>query len=522
MKKRHLIKDSAVFAAIAALMITGCGNAAVGAGNITDKTDTTVLQKASGAVTETMDADNKTSSFENTEDGGHAITANGETAEYSNASVNKTGDSEGDEADFYGENSAVFATNAAQLTLSDMDITTNGAHANAVFSYGEGTIVDISDSTINTSGNCSGGIMTTGGGTMNASNLTIHTTGNSSASIRSDRGGGTVTVTGGSYTTDGKGSPAVYSTADITVNDATLTSTASEGVVVEGKNSVTLNNVIMCADHNQHNSDKSDNFNAVMIYQSMSGDADTGLSKFSATGGSITNANGDIFFVNNTATDISLSGVDITNNGDGVFLRAASAGWGNEGSNGGKVNLTAESQKIEGDMIVDDISILNLYLKDGSTFEGALNPDGEAGDVYVELTEGSKWILSVDSNISSLTCDADSIDLNGHTLTVDGKAYAAGTSSSGEAIEIKISEEGGKGEGMQAPPDGKGEPPQGKEGDSTPNGNKAQDGKKEPLQDGDRPTSPDGQPPEKPDGEPPQKPGGDMAPGGDNPPVKPE
>ena len=208
--------------------------------------------------------------------------------------------------------------------------------------------------------------------------------------------------------------------------------------------------------------------------------------------------------------------MDITNNGDGVFLRAASAGWGNEGSNGGKVNLTAESQKIEGDMIVDDISILNLYLKDGSTFEGAINPDGEAGDVYVELTEGSKWILSVDSNISSLTCDADSIDLNGHTLTVDGKAYAAGTSSSGEAIEIKISEEGGRGEGMQAPPDGKGEPPQGKEGDSTPNGNKAQDGKKEPPQDGDRPTSPDGQPPEKPDGEPPQKPGGD------NPPVKPE
>nr|MCR5727323.1 hypothetical protein [Lachnospiraceae bacterium] len=59
--------------------------------------------------------------------------------------------------------------------------------------------------------------------------------------------------------------------------------------------------------------------------------------------------------------------------------------------------------------------------------------------------------------------------------------------------------EGGRGEGMQAPPDGKGEPPQGKEGDSTPNGNKAQDGKKEPPQDGDRPASPDGQPPVKPE-----------------------
>ncbi len=522
MKKIHLIKDVLVFATIAALMLTGCQSEAADAGNTADNTDTPALQESSAPDAETEEKSDETASYENNEDGGHAITADGENAEYSNASVNKTGDSEGDEADFYGENSAVFATSGAQLTLSDMDITTNGAHANAVFSYGEGTVVDISDSTINTSGNYSGGIMTTGGGTMNASNLTIHTTGNSSAAIRSDRGGGTVTVNGGTYTTDGTGSPAIYSTADITVNDAALKSTASQGIVVEGKNSVALNNVSLDADNNKHNSDKSDHYQAVMIYQSMSGDADTGLSKFSATDGSITNANGDIFFVNNTATDISLSGVDITNNGDGVFLRAAAAGWGNEGSNGGKVNLTASAQKIEGDMIVDDISILNLYLKDGSTFEGAINPDGKVGEVYVELTEGSKWILSADSNIKSLTCDADSIDLNGHTLTVDGKAYAAGTSSSGEAIEIKISEKGGRGEGMLAPPDGKGEHPQGKDGESTHEKKRPADGEMKPWMDGEKPDFPDRQPPKKPDGEPPQKPEGDMAPGGDNPPAKPE
>ena len=398
--------------------------------------------------------------YDNSEDGGHAITADGENAEYRKGTVTKTGNAEGDEADFYGENAAVFAANGGQLKLSGMEITTDGTHANAVFSYGEGTVVDISDSVINTAGNCSGGLMTTGGGTMNASDLTIHTTGNSSAAIRSDRGGGTVTVTGGSYTTEGKGSPAVYSTADITVNDAKLASTASEGIVIEGKNSVTLNNVSLNADHNQHNSNKSEYYNAVMIYQSMSGDADMGLSKFSATGGSITNANGDIFFINNTATDISLSGVKITNNGDGAFLRAAAAGWGREGSNGGKVNLQAVSQVIDGDMIVDDISVLNLYLMDGGTFSGAINSDTAAGEVYVELTGGSKWILTGDSNIKALTCDADSIDLNGYRLTVDGKEYAGGTSSTGASIEIKINE-GGHGEGMQAPPDGGKQKPEG-------------------------------------------------------------
>lgn len=61
---------------------------------------------------------------------------------------------------------------------------TNG---NAVFSYGEGTIVTISDSILKTSGSNSGGIQTTGGATMNASNLQVETQGSSAAAIRSDR-----------------------------------------------------------------------------------------------------------------------------------------------------------------------------------------------------------------------------------------------------------------------------------------------------------------------------------------------
>ena len=235
-----------------------------------------------------------TETIENNTDEEHAaITADGEEASYSNIAVVKTGDAEGDEADFYGANAAVFATNGATLTLSEITVNTDGKHANGVFSYGEGTTVNISDSVIETTGNCSGGLMTTGGGTMNASNLLIHTTGNSSAAIRSDRGGGTVNVTGGSYTTEGTGSPVIYSTADITVSDAEMESTASQGVVVEGQNSVTLNNVNLTASNVKKNSDKSEWYQAVMIYQSMSGDADEGLASFAMNGGTLTNLNGD-------------------------------------------------------------------------------------------------------------------------------------------------------------------------------------------------------------------------------------
>ena len=467
---------------------------------------------ASAGETPTKDDITINETIENSADGEHAIEESSTAASYSNVAVNKTGDSEGDDADFYGENAAIFATDGATLELSNMIVETDGTHANAVFSYGEGTTVNISDSIIETSGNCSGGLMTTGGGTMNASNLRITTQGNSSAAIRSDRGGGTVTVDGGIYTTNGTGSPVIYSTADITVSNAEMTSTASQGVVVEGQNSVTLNDVTLVADNNTKNSDKSDYYQAVMIYQSMSGDADEGTASFTMNGGSLTNKNGDVFFVNNTVCTIALANANIVNESDGVFLRAAAAGWGTEGSNGGQVTLKADGQTIDGDMIVDEVSNLNLYLTNGSAFEGAINSDGEAGDVYVELTDGSTWTLTADSYITSLTCDAESIDLNGHTLYVGGKAYSEHTASTGEAIEVTVKSSGNGGQGDGTPP----EMPEGSNG--APNGSDADNGKPS----GEPPARPDSDSSSKPSGEPPAKPSGDSSskPSGE-PPAKP-
>ena len=469
--KKHIMKKT-MACIIASTMIYGLCACSVHTADSTSAVE--YLTKDDITVNETFTIDT---------DGEHAIEVSGEEAEYSNIGVTKTGDADGDEADFYGENSAVFATEKGTLTIKDSLIETNGRHANAVFSYGEGTAVNIADSVIETQGDCSGGIMTTGGGTMNAENLTISTSGRSSAAIRSDRGGGTVNVSKGYYKTTGMGSPVVYSTADITVSDAYMESTASQGIVVEGKNSVTLNNDTLIADNNTKNSDKSEYYQAVMIYQSMSGDAAEGTSSFTANGGSITNKNGDIFFVNNTATEISLSGTEITNDdAEGVFLRAEAAGWGNEGSNGGKVNMTASGQVINGDMLVADVSTLNLYLKEKSAFTGSVNSSGQSGDVYVEIEDGSTWTLTADSYVSGLTVSKGSaIDLNGHKLYVDGKEYAAGSASTGEAFDISTgsgSDSGGPGGN---PPEG--EPPEKPDGNGGPGGN-----------------PPSGEPPEKPDG----------------------
>lgn len=479
---KNIKKALSVFAAMM-LMGSMCAcstqNAAEAADQTTEQTSQEEQKEATYLTKEDITVNEE---ITNDGDGEHAIEVNGEEKEYSNIGVTKTGEADGDEADFYGENSAVYALEKGILTIKDSLIETDGTHANAVFSYGEGTVVNIADSVIETSGNCSGGLMTTGGGTMNAQNLTISTSGNSSAAIRSDRGGGTVTVDGGKYTTSGKGSPVIYSTADITVNDSYMESTSSQGVVVEGKNSVTLNNDTLVADNNSKNSDKSDWYQAVMIYQSMSGDAAEGTSSFTANGSTITNKNGDVFFVNNTATEISLTDTAITNeDAEGLFLRAAAAGWGNEGSNGGKVNLTASKQTIDGGITVDEVSTLNMYLKDSSAFNGYINSDGQNGDVYVEIEDGSTWKLTADSYVSGLTVsEGAAIDLNGHKLYVDGTEYTEGSASTGEAFEIASSD--GQSSGMpgdgQAPPDG---------GNGGPGGQAPSGGN-------------GGQPPEKPEG----------------------
>ncbi len=445
MRLKHFI---ALFIVILLFVSSGCTSSS-NLATISNNNSSTTLTSADIEITQSL-----TATGSNT----HALLASGDSAAYSHLGITKTGDSSGENSDFYGTNAAVLAANGANLTLTDSLVVTDGAYANGVFSYGSGTTVNVSDSVIITRSNNSGGIMTTGGGTTNASNLTIETSGGSSAAIRSDRGGGTVHVNGGSYTTSGQGSPAIYSTADITVENAYLESKTAQGVVIEGKNSVTLKDSQLAANHNKFNGQDS-SYQGVMIYQSGSGDASEGKGQFTASGGSITNAKGAVFFVTNTAADITLNDTDIENNdSEGVMLKAEAAAWGSSGSNGGKVNFYAVNQTLTGDFAVDGDSVLNLYVSGDSVFTGAVNSSDSEGQIYVAVTD-STWILTKDSYITSLTCDSGGINLNGCTLYINGNAYSSGTASTGSAIDISSGSGGGNsgehsGDDSHTPPDG--------------------------------------------------------------------
>ena len=353
--------------------------------------------------------------------------------------VTKTGDSNGgDNCNFYGLNAAVLVMGGSTTTITGGTIESSASGANGVFCYGgngasngaggDGTTVIISDTTITTTGNGSGGIMTTGGGVTYANNLTVTTSGGSSAPIRTDRGGGTVVVDGGTYTSNGLGSPAIYSTADITVKNATLVSNLSEGVCIEGMNSITLENCDMTANNTSMNGNATF-LDTIMIYQSMSGDADSGTSSFTMTGGSLTSLSGHMFHVTNTHAVITLSGVTLNNEGSDVLLSVCDDGWSGA-SNTAK--LVADAQTLSGTILVGDNSTLTLTLQNGSSFEGTFsgeitNAKGstvstEIGTVNVVLDSTSTWTLTADTYITTFEGSMENVVTGGYTLYVNGIA----------------------------------------------------------------------------------------------------
>ena len=416
--------------------LAGCKTAKATANNTTEAT-----KKASEALritaAQTLDgyAVNSTTADENT-----ILVNTTDDVTITNSTVTKTGDSDGgDNCNFYGQNAAVLVEGGSTTTLTNLNVTSDAKGANGIFSYGgnggqnggdgDGTKVIIKDTSITTTGDGAGGTMTTGGGTTNAYNLTVTTNGQSSAAIRTDRGGGTVYVDGGTYTSNGLGSPAIYSTAEIHVANATLVSNLSEGVCIEGLNSIELTDCDLTANNTKCNGNATF-MDTIMIYQSMSGDAATGNSTFAMTGGSLTSKNGHMFHVTNTNADIELNGVKLTNeDAANVLISVCDDGW-NGGNN--KATFNAKAQDLVGAVLVGNNSTLALNLTEGTTFEGYVNGNivnasnqtvsTEAGTVAVTLDNNSTWTLTADSYVTEFNGAAANVIANGHTLYVKGTA----------------------------------------------------------------------------------------------------
>ena len=462
---------------------------------------------------EEISADNGLYSSSSSDENAVLVKNNG-VLKLANSIINKTGDtsSTGDDADFYGINSAILVNTNGSLDISNVKIITNSKGSNGIFvtnaessgssssnvaldgnglaesSSGSGsdssnggtppsmpssgtgsdggTPPEMSDSNggseggdsssmaasnqdsvdgtteanienveITTYSDKSRGLDATYNGIINAKNVIINTNGQSCAALATDRGEGEVHVTNSELNTgvskqSGRGSPIIYSTGNITVANSIGTAYVSQIACIEGKNSIELSNCDLSAAAGGNRQDNGDyvDLGGVFIYQSMSGDADVGTSTFTAKDSVLSilsdsdcYESAPMFHVTNTKAIINLEKTEL-NFGSGTLLDVSGQSqWGTVGSNGGELTFNAKDETLDGNIIVDSISSLNMTLS-STSYVGAINPSDDFGQTDVVIKSGSDWTLDGDSHISSLENNGE-INYNGHTLYVNGVAY---------------------------------------------------------------------------------------------------
>ncbi|MBQ3765078.1 MAG: hypothetical protein II869_08910, partial [Synergistaceae bacterium] len=334
------------------------------------------------------------------------FTVSGDKREYSYYKFTKTGNTSNPSlADSSGINSAILARGGAELLVWDSLVITSGDHSHGIFSSGSGTSTTVSDCVVITQAANSRAIVSTQNASVTLKHVTAETQGASSAALFADNSG-VITARRGYYSTEGRNSPAVHSSSTVEISNAKIYSGMSNAAVIEANGSLSLTSCDVDSEYSP----------AVLIRHS-SAEGTEENATLSVSKGKIQCGSTAVFLVNGTNADISLSSSRIVNeNSDGSFLAAESA----------NVNLTLSAQEIDGALTADDSSSLTVNLTDNSLFTGSVNNQSTKAKISVRISDAF-WILTEDSNISSLTCSSNDIELNGYTLLVSGKEYTEGT-----------------------------------------------------------------------------------------------
>ena len=326
--------------------------------------------------------------------------------------LSKTGDSSSaDASNFTGQNAIILANNS-NAVLENLTLTSDADGANAIFATGEKAQVTAKHIKIHTKNNSSRGLDATYGGTIHAEDVDITTEGAHCGALATDRGEGNVIVNGAKIHTSGEGSPCIYSTGNIQLTNGEGVATGSEIAVVEGKNSITLQNANLTG-HIKH---------GVMLYQSFSGDANVGVASFTAKDSVLNNnSSGPMFYITNTTAKATLENTTLNQSGD-ILVKVTSDRWGSAGKNGGDFTLNAQNQQLKGQILANNISKVTLNLGEGSTFSGTINNDNQAEAANISLTKGASWQLTADAYVTTITdeqTDFSNIVSNKHNIYYD-------------------------------------------------------------------------------------------------------
>ncbi len=357
-------------------------------------------------------------------------------------------DTNGDNCNFYGLNSILLAVNSGSAAyISESSLSAGSEGSNGIFATDNATVYANNNTIATTSGN-SRGLDATYGGKILANLLTISTKGDHSASIATDRGGGYISVTNSTLSTIGSGSPLLYSTGDIEVDNVSGISEGSQIAGMEGFNTILIHNSTLTST-NTTATGSDPIADGIIIYQSTSGDAESttgSTATFEAADSTLASAitSGAMFYCTNTAANIVLSNTVLDFDSSNVNLITIQGNdannWGTAGSNGADVKFTGLGETLGGNIEVDTISSLDMYLLEATTYTGAavisanaVNTDQSLAPITINIDSTSKWVVTGDSTVTNLNAEsgASIVDAGGNTVSIvtDGTTAVDGASA---------------------------------------------------------------------------------------------
>lgn len=291
----------------------------------------------------------------------------------------------------YGLNAGILAKKGSRIDIKNSTITTMGKGASAVFASGDNSLINIDNIIINTKGCYSNGLNASCRGTVMAHDIAINTEGRNSAAVATYMENGIINVENSLGCAAGEDSPCIYSRGEVVITDSKFKSENSEAAIVDGS-SVIINNTSL------NGKEK----NGIVLFQEDKKNSAIGKCIFTSSLGSITAGKGAMFYVTNTEAIVNLFNTKLNLSMDNVLINARQDRWGEAGSNGGILKLIGNHQTLKGDILCDELSLVDLELNDYTYYTGILNCS-KLGDVSINLDSTSVWTLTGTSYINYIT-----------------------------------------------------------------------------------------------------------------------
>ncbi|CZR37637.1 uncharacterized protein FPRO_07172 [Fusarium proliferatum ET1] len=328
-------------------------------------------------------------------------------------------------ASFYGFNAAINVANNSVAILDHVNITVHNGAAN-VYSYGTGTVVNVTNSWLYSSGPVSHGLYASGNGTIHAKNLQHYSGGHRSSAFSGDSPAGYIYVEDSVSHVRGIGSATYYALGEIHATNVASVSEQGPVVFSDGKQKIYLKDC----------SAQAGLLGGAVLFSSSERRAGAVLDLEDTTIITTGKTMPGLWF-GNVIANARLKSVQL-NTASGILAVANFSqitqdfnyygGYvDNPSMKAAEVSLNVLESSLSGDLIAYNKSSISLSLTQYSNWKGTARVGYKSASFGVSLDASSEWTLTADTtlqNFTNLDTSNSNIQSRGYNIYYNSSASA--------------------------------------------------------------------------------------------------